>query len=108
MNETTDATAIFVPIWRRKWLILIVGILVAVGSYLYYKREPSLYSASTQIYLGNGAEEQNQVSSSGSGGVKKASAPNPATQAVLINSSIIKEAVHGRLRKERKTAAVRA
>lgn len=108
MNETTDATALFAPIWRRKWLILIVGILVAVGSYLYYRREAALYSSTTQVYLGNGAEEQNQISSSGSGGIKKVSAPNPATQAVLINSSIIKEAVRDRLRKERKTAAVRA
>jgi Mrp family chromosome partitioning ATPase len=108
MNETTDATAIFAPIWRRKWLILIVGILVAVGSYLYYRREPSLYSTTTQVYLGNGAEEQNQISSSGSGGVKKVSAPNPATQAVLINSSIIKESVRTRLRKQRKTVVVRA
>jgi Mrp family chromosome partitioning ATPase len=108
MNETTDATAIFAPIWRRKWLILIVGVLVAAGSYLYYKHERPLYSATTQIYLGNGAEEQNQISVGGSGGIKKASAPNPATQAVLINSSIIKEAVHDRLRKERKSAAARA
>jgi Mrp family chromosome partitioning ATPase len=108
MNETTDATALFAPIWRRKWLILIVGILVAVGSYLYYRREAALYSSTTQVYLGNGSEEQNQISSSGSGGIKKVSAPNPATQAVLINSSIIKEAVRDRLRKERKTAAVRA
>jgi Mrp family chromosome partitioning ATPase len=108
MNETTDATAIFAPIWRRKWLILIVGVLVAAGSYLYYKREPAVYSASTQVYLGNGAEEQNQISSSGSAGVKKSAAPNPATQAVLINSSIIKEVVRGRLRKEHRTPTVRA
>jgi Mrp family chromosome partitioning ATPase/capsular polysaccharide biosynthesis protein len=108
MNETTDATAIFAPIWRRKWLILIVGILVAVGSYLYYRREPGLYSATTQVYLGNGAEEQNQISASGSNGIKKAGAPNPATQAVLINSSIIKGEVRDRLRKQRKTAAARA
>ncbi|HEY4811321.1 MAG TPA: P-loop NTPase [Solirubrobacteraceae bacterium] len=108
MNETTDATAIFAPIWRRKWLILIVGILVAAGSYEYYQREPKLYSAATQVYLGNGAEEQNQISASGSSAIKKASAPNPATQAVLINSSIIKEVVHARLHKQHKTAAVRA
>ena len=108
MNETTDATAIFAPIWRRKWLILIVGILVAAGSYLYYRREAALYSSTTQVYLGNGAEEQNQISASGSSAIKKVSAPNPATQAVLINSSIIKEAVRDRLRKGRRTAAVRA
>jgi Mrp family chromosome partitioning ATPase/capsular polysaccharide biosynthesis protein len=107
MNQTTDASAMFAPIWKRKWLILVVGVLVALGSYFYYKREPSRYSATTQVYLGNGAEEQSQIGNSG-GGVKKASAPNPSTQASLINSSIIKELVHARLHKERKTAAVRA
>lgn len=106
MTETTDAAAMFAPLWRRKWLILAVAILVAGASYLYYKRQPSLYSASTQIYLGNGAEEQAQISTSGNGG-KKTGAPNAATQAAVINSSIVKEAVRVRLRRERKTAAVR-
>ena len=40
MNETPSATAILAPIWRRKWLILIVGIVVAGGTYLYYKHKP--------------------------------------------------------------------
>ena len=34
MNETTDATAIFAPLWRRKWLILIVALLVGGGQLL--------------------------------------------------------------------------
>jgi Mrp family chromosome partitioning ATPase/capsular polysaccharide biosynthesis protein len=106
MNETTDFSAVFAPLWRRKWLILAVALLVAAGSYLYYKRMPAIYSATTQIYLGNGAEEQAQLGA-GSGG-KKAGAPNPATQAALINSSIIKEQVHAHLRQARKTPAVRS
>jgi Mrp family chromosome partitioning ATPase/capsular polysaccharide biosynthesis protein len=107
MTETTDAAAMFAPLWRRKWLILAVAILVAVASYLYYKRQPLLYSATTQIYLGNGAEEQAQISTGGNAG-KKSGAPNAATQAALINSSIVKEAVRARLHRERKTAVVRA
>jgi tyrosine-protein kinase len=107
MNEITDATAVFAPLWRRKWLILGVALLVAAGSYLYYKRQASVYSATTQIYLGNGAEEQSQVGAGGSAG-KKASAPNPTTQAALINSSVIRESVHARLRNAPKTRAVRA
>ncbi len=106
MNETTDLTAAFAPLWRRKWLILGVAILVAIGSYIYYKRQPAVYSATTEVYLGNGAEEQAQIGT-GAGG-KKANAPNSTTQAALINSSIIKEAVHARLRRAPQTAPVRA
>ncbi len=107
MNETTDATALFAPLWKRKWWILGVAVVVAAGSYLYYKHEPSVYSAVTQVYLGNGAEEQSQIGA-GTGTTKKASAPNPSTQAALINSSVIKEAVHDELRRQRKTSATRA
>ena len=57
MNETTDATSIFAPLWRRKWLILAVAIVVAAGSYAYYKRQPTTYQATTQVYLGAAAEE---------------------------------------------------
>jgi Mrp family chromosome partitioning ATPase/capsular polysaccharide biosynthesis protein len=107
MNENTDATAIFAPIWRRKWLILIIAVIVAGASYYYYKREAKIYSASTQVYLGNGAEEQSELGS-GSGGVKKSAALVPSTQAALINSSIVREAVRHHLRKQHKTPATRA
>ena len=70
MNDTTDATAILAPIWRRKWMILLVAILVAAGTYLYYKRQPTVYPASTQMYLGAGSEEQGCSTS------KRAKAPN--------------------------------
>jgi Mrp family chromosome partitioning ATPase/capsular polysaccharide biosynthesis protein len=108
MNQTTDANAIFAPIWKRKWLILIVALLVAAGSYYYYERKPKIYSATTQVYLGNGAEEQQQLGGGGGGSGKKAASADPATQALLINSSIIKDAVRAHLRKEHKSAAVRA
>ncbi|MHB8233147.1 MAG: Wzz/FepE/Etk N-terminal domain-containing protein, partial [Solirubrobacteraceae bacterium] len=83
MNETTDATAIFAPIWRRKWLILIVAVLVAAGTYFYYKRQPSLFQASTQLYLAAGAEEQ--ISEKGTG---RSTAANAGTHAALINSIV--------------------
>jgi Mrp family chromosome partitioning ATPase/capsular polysaccharide biosynthesis protein len=108
MNDSTDATAVFAPIWKRKWIILVIAILVSAGSYFYYKRQPSRYSASTQVYLGNGAEEQSQVGGSNGNGGKKASAPNPSTQAQLIDSSIIKNAVRARLRKEKKSPQERS
>jgi succinoglycan biosynthesis transport protein ExoP len=101
MNETTDATAIFGPLWKHKWLILAVGILVAGATYAYYKRKPTVYAATTQLYLGNGAEEQGVLNE------KKASALSVANQTALINSSLVGEAVHQRLRKEHDLAATR-
>ena len=58
MNDTTDATAIFAPLWRRKWLILTVGIVVGVASDFYYKHQAPIYSGSTEVFLGAAAEEQ--------------------------------------------------
>jgi Mrp family chromosome partitioning ATPase len=84
MNDSTDATAILAPIWRRKWLILLTGLLVAAGTYFYYKRQPSLFQATTQVYLGAGAEEQLSEKSSGRNVVSSS-----ANQAALINSIVI-------------------
>jgi Mrp family chromosome partitioning ATPase/capsular polysaccharide biosynthesis protein len=106
MNDNNSASAIFAPVWRRKWLILAVALIAAAGSYLYYRREPPKYSASTQVYLGNGAEEASHLGGSSNG--KKSGVGQPSTQAALINSSIIKEAVQHRLRKERPSSSVRA
>jgi Mrp family chromosome partitioning ATPase/capsular polysaccharide biosynthesis protein len=99
MNETPDATALFAPIWRRKWLILAVGILVAVATYFYYKRERPVYQTSTQVYLGAASEEQVPGEK---GAVKLHSVSAPA-QATLINSIVV-EQVHHRLRAEHKNA----
>src|SRR5277367_1847134 len=106
MNDNNSASAIFAPVWRRKWLILAVAIVAAAGSYLYYRRAPRKYSAATQVYLGNGVEEQSHLGSSSNG--KKSGVGQPSTQAALINSSIIKEAVQHRLKKERPSSTVRA
>jgi Mrp family chromosome partitioning ATPase/capsular polysaccharide biosynthesis protein len=92
MNETTDATAILAPIWRRKWLILTVAILVAAGTYLYYKRQKTDYQSTTQIYLAAGAEQQFSEKANR----KSISASN---QAILINTLIV-EMAKKRLRKE--------
>jgi Mrp family chromosome partitioning ATPase/capsular polysaccharide biosynthesis protein len=103
MTETTDASAIFAPIWRRKWLILIVAILVAAATYVYYKHQRANYTAATQIYLGAGAEEQAGIGIS----TKKAALPEASAQAVLINSQIIRSLVNQQLRSRKKTAPVR-
>jgi succinoglycan biosynthesis transport protein ExoP len=102
MNETTDASAMFAPIWRRKWLILAVGIIVAAASYAYYKRQRPTYQASTQVFLGAGAEEQapsERVASKSRGTVL-------ADQAAVINTIVV-EQVRRQLRDKHKTALAR-
>jgi Mrp family chromosome partitioning ATPase/capsular polysaccharide biosynthesis protein len=106
MNQTTDASAMFAPIWRRRWLILTVGVLVALGTYFYYKHQRPTYQAATQVYLGAGAEEQVTLSGTVLSG-KKSGVPEPSAQAVLINSPIVKSVVRQQLRKERGTRAGR-
>jgi Mrp family chromosome partitioning ATPase/capsular polysaccharide biosynthesis protein len=102
MNETTDATAIFAPLWRRKWLILLVGIVVGGASYLYYKHAQRVFQATTQIYLGASAEEQ----APGEKTSGKSPATNVANQAAIINSIIV-EKVHQELKKQHKAKLVR-
>jgi Mrp family chromosome partitioning ATPase/capsular polysaccharide biosynthesis protein len=58
MNETTDAGAIVAPLWRFKWLILVVGLLVAGGTWLHYSGGKPVFSTTTQLNLYNGYEEQ--------------------------------------------------
>lgn len=105
MNETTtDAVSIFAPLWKRKWLILAVALVVAGGTYLYYKRQPAVYTASTQLYLGSATE---QLGAAGTGQSKSVSGRSLTDQVGVINSAIIGEVVHKRLRSEHLLAAAK-
>jgi succinoglycan biosynthesis transport protein ExoP len=97
MNDTTDAAALFAPLWRRKWLILIIGVLVALASYVYYKHQPSVYAASTQLNLASGNEEQSLLGDQSKLGVGKATLSNAAT---IITSGVVGEEAHKILRAE--------
>ena len=102
MNQTTDATNIFAPVWRRKWLILVVGLLVAAGSYLHYKSAPTVYAEKSQLYLG--AQSEGQALLNNTLGKPNLSSTALANQAALINSTIGEE-VHKKFRREHNTAA---
>ncbi len=105
MNDTTsDAAAILAPLWKRKWLILAVAILVAAGTYEYYKHKPAQYTASTQLFLGGAAEQQ---AASGTGQVKTLSGRALADQVGLINSGVIGKPVREKLRAEGEIRAAR-
>ncbi len=97
MNDTTDAATLFAPLWRRKWLILIIGVLVALASYVYYKHQPSIYAASTQLNLASGNEEQGLLGNQSKIGVGKAALSDAAT---IITSGVVAEEAHRILRAE--------
>src|SRR3954464_15964867 len=90
MNETPSATAILAPIWRRKWLILAVGILVAGGTYLYYKHKAPRFQSETQLYLNAGSEFSTGEKSIGSKGTSVTAAAQPES----INSVALKLVRH--------------
>ncbi len=98
MNETTDAAAILAPLWKRKWLILAVAVLVAGATYGYYKRQPALYTASTQLDLSSGSEARQLVN--GTQGRTQLSSHTLADAAAVITSSGVAEAVRARLQRE--------
>jgi len=105
MNDTTtDAASLFAPLWKRKWMILAVAILVAAGTYLYYKRQPATYVASTRLYLAS-PEQQSLL---GGSQTKPLSGRALSDQVELINSTVISEGVHKRLREEGNLSAARA
>jgi succinoglycan biosynthesis transport protein ExoP len=103
MEDTTDANAIFAPLWKRKWLILIVGILVAGATYAYYKHQQPIYASATQIYLGGGSEVEALINNthSNTGETDR----SIANQVQLINSSLVGEAVVRRLLRRHNLAA---
>src|SRR5689334_20069793 len=99
MNDTTtDAANLLAPLWKRKWLILAVGILVAAGTYYYYKHKPYVFLAKTQLRLGAGGEQE---------GITSAPARSTLTgraladQVELINSSVIGLPARKNLRAEK-------
>jgi Mrp family chromosome partitioning ATPase/capsular polysaccharide biosynthesis protein len=102
MNQTTDTSSIFAPLWRRKWLILAVGIVVAAASYFYYKHKTAVYQVTTQVYLGAGVEESAAGEKSGT----KGQTAVISNQVAVINSIIIEKVRH-RLHQQHKGAIAR-
>jgi Mrp family chromosome partitioning ATPase len=86
MNQTNNVSSALAPIWRRKWLILAIGILVGAGSYAHYKKAKTVYSVKTQLYLGAAAEGQALLNNTL--GKTKLNSTAIANQAQLINSTI--------------------
>ncbi len=76
-TDELDLRAYFRPIWRRKWLILILVIVAAAGSYAVSSRAKKSYSASATIYVTSGV--------SASAGTSTAAATLPVTPTALTD-----------------------
>jgi Mrp family chromosome partitioning ATPase/capsular polysaccharide biosynthesis protein len=106
MNETTsDAANIFGPLWKRKWLILAVALVVAAATYEYYKHKPSVYKATTQLFLGGSSEQSAALG--GGQGKGTLSGRALADQVGLINSTVVGKPAREGLRAEHDLAAAR-
>lgn len=105
MNGNSDATAILAPIWRRKWIILIVAVLVSAGAYEHYKGEHTTFSVKSQLYLGAGSEGQALLNNTL--GKSTLSATAIANQVALINSTV-GEQVHREFRRAHNPLAAKA
>jgi Mrp family chromosome partitioning ATPase len=103
MNETTNASAILAPLWRGKWLILLVGILVAAATFAYYRGQPPRYTAKTQLYLG-ASEQEGALNNTLH--LKKLGTTEIADQVALLNSTIAED-VRRQLKKKHDRAAAR-
>lgn len=105
MNDSIDAKTAFSPIWKRKWLILAVGLLVGAATFAYYHHKQPVYASSAELYLGGNAEVQ-ALLGDGQGSATERER-TLANQVALINSSLIGEQVIRQLIREGNLEAAR-
>lgn len=79
-------------------MILIVGLIAGGLTYAYYKHQDPVYGASTGIYLGSSSEVQALLSETGTS--SSDNSRTIANQVVLINSSVVGDAVQKKLAEE--------
>lgn len=56
--EKPDLQDYLAPVWRYKWMIIALALMVALSTYVYYAGKPRSYRSSTDIYLGTSGVEQ--------------------------------------------------
>ena len=49
--EAVDLRSYLQPIWRRKWIVLLVTAIAAAGTYLVSSSKAETYAAATQVYI---------------------------------------------------------
>jgi len=95
-RDALDLRAYLRPIWRWKWIVLLITALAAAGTYEISKRQPKTYVAGTSVYV------QNADPAASIGATNAASSP-PGQQslqdiATLFTAQDITARVYQRLR----------
>lgn len=98
MTEQTDAGAIIAPLWRFKWLILVVGLIVGGLTYRHYSGGKTTYAASTEINLYNGYEQQGTSPPVEKRAGRKGGGGPGAAAVIIIDSPLVHSSVLGQLR----------
>src|SRR4051794_10346518 len=57
-SANTDLREYLRPLWARKYMIALIVLISAIGTYLYYDAKPRVYSATTRLYTQPSPVEQ--------------------------------------------------
>jgi capsular exopolysaccharide synthesis family protein len=93
------------PVWRFKWIALLIVIVAAGGAYAYYAHKPKTYESSTQLYVGQSDIDQLLTTQAANPGNSQRDLAN---QARLVTTPDVAAAVIRRLRLSRTTDDVLA
>jgi capsular exopolysaccharide synthesis family protein len=88
------------PVWRFKWIALLIVIVAAGGAYAYYAQKPKTYESSTQLYVGQSDIDQLLTAQTINPGNSQRDLAN---QARLVTTPDVAAAVIRRLKVSRTT-----
>lgn len=80
------------PIWRYRWMVLLVTLVAAAGAYVHYDRQPERYETAAQLYVGQSSIDQLMGTAVSSGSERML-----ANQARLVTTPQVADEVARRL-----------
>jgi Mrp family chromosome partitioning ATPase/capsular polysaccharide biosynthesis protein len=83
-SDSTDLRDYLRPLKARWWIVVVIAVLAAGGSYRHYEGKPTTYSASTSLYLQSSGSPLDSILGTGSVQIPQRAANN---QAVLLRTT---------------------
>jgi Mrp family chromosome partitioning ATPase/capsular polysaccharide biosynthesis protein len=93
-SDSTDLRDYLRPLKARWWVVAIIALLAAGGTYRHYENKPTTYSASTSLYLQAGGSPLDSILGGSESQIPQRSANN---QAVLLRTTPVARAAAKRL-----------